>query len=129
MTKHVNEWRPDTCRCVLEFFFDDEDNLVDPEWESTKETCPVHAIITDGPSLHATIREENQRKNVAIGMVGTLATVDREIIMNASNYSFDDSTPRALTISFKRKIPANELGGIKDAIDLQFGPGLVVVER
>ena len=131
MAKHLNEWRPDTCGCVLEFFFDDEEDstLVVHSWESTLKTCPVHTAITDGVSLYAAVLEENQRKNVAIGMIGTLVTVDREEIMNASSYSFDGSTPRVLTISFKHKIPAAEINGIQNAADLQFGSGLVVIER
>ncbi len=129
MAKHLNEWRPDTCGCVLEFAFDDEDSLVVHTWESTKATCPEHILITDGDTLYAAVLEENQRKNVALGLILTLATVDREVMQDAHQWSFDSSTPRIVTISFGNRLPANELGAIRDAANLQFGSGLVVVER
>ena len=131
MAKHVNEWRPDTCGCVIEFFFDDElePDVMTQTWESTKNTCPVHVAITDGVTLYAAVLEENQRKNVALGIVKTLATVDRDALQDAHSWSFDDSSPRVLTLSFGRRLPADELVGVRTATDLQFGTGLVVIER
>lgn len=131
MTKHLNDWRPDTCTCVIEFFFDDEIDAImrTHTWESTKKTCPVHILITDGVSLYATILEENQRKNSALAIIGTLSTVDREELQGAHSWSFDDSTPRVLTLSFKNKLPAQSLKGLGDAVDLQFGPDTVIIKR
>lgn len=131
MAKHVNRWRPDTCGCVIEFSFDDEADIetMTHEWEKTIKTCPEHFSITPGPTQYAVILEENQRKNVALGMVGTLATVDRDELQNAHSWSFDSSKPRVLTLSFKGKLAANELSGIQAAADLQFGSGLVEIQR
>jgi len=131
MAKHVNEWRPDTCGCVLEFWFDDElpSELVVHSWEATKTTCPEHILITDGATLYAAVLEENQRKNIALGMVKTLATVDRDELQRVHQWSFDSSSPRVLTLSFGRLIPASEVSGMQAAADLQFGPGLVVIQR
>lgn len=129
MARHLNQWRPDTCGCVLGFAFDDEDSLVPHTWESTKATCPEHMLITDGATLYATVLEENQRKNVVLGMVKTLATIDRDVLQDAHSWSFDTSTPRILTLSFKNRIPAQEVRGMQDAADLQFGSGLVVIGR
>lgn len=130
MNKHLNEWRPDTCGCVLEFAFDDDEDAETRthEWESTKKTCPAHIAII-GEALFTAVLEENRRKNVALGMIKTLSTIDQSILQDSHTWSFDDSTPRVLTLSFKRNVPSNELTGIRTATDLQFGPNLVIIER
>lgn len=101
--------------------------------------CDEHANVTDGKVLCDVVMEENNRRNVTSGIVGTLATIDRLEVWavmlkpdtgnGKGGWRFDAGDPRPLTFNFAGLLPKSELDTMEAAAEMQFGPGLVTLER
>ncbi len=124
----INRWRPDTCGCSIEQWFDDD---ADPRvvlYANILETCPEHAASAQGEVLWNTIGGENSRKNVALRIVEDETD---EATREGTTWAF---TSDRLTGSDERVLEVSVPGttgprrsAIQADADLQFGIGSVVV--
>lgn len=104
-----------------------------------RRACDEHAAITDGKILCDVVMEENNRRNVASGIVGTTATIDRlevwAVILKPDQddgkggWRFGPGDPRPLTFNFAGLLQQSEINLMSTYADQQFGPGLVTLER
>jgi len=107
MTKQITRWSPDTCRCVIEYAWDDS---VDPSTrvhslENVITICDAHVAVFGGraigrgasaAALFAGVVDENQRKNYVYEAV---QVVNPALIEGRGfSYSFDKSSPRVLHV-------------------------------
>lgn len=127
MVVRKTEWHPDTCRCGVEFAWDD---AVDPGVRSHSlaailQRCPVH-IGLDDVTLYDTLFDENRRKNL------TLNIADKQspgIDLGDITWTFTGSgDTRVLVITFAPgTLTPGQLTAVQTLSDLQFGPNKVVV--
>ena len=68
MAMKTTRWRPDTCRCVLEYQWDDTTELDKRILSASKivSACPAHQGISKVIDHYDTVRVENTRKNLLI---------------------------------------------------------------
>ncbi len=88
-------WHPDTCECVIEYFWDDslsEDDRVHQD-HSFLHRCDAHSILSDQECLDA-INLENRTKNVAMQVVADLS--DDHSILQVGDQSVPKYIERAL---------------------------------
>jgi hypothetical protein len=66
--KHTTRWRPDTCACVLEFEWDDEDSEEIRAHNAIKvERCGAHPHEGEpNQNVFETVHRENQHKNTVL---------------------------------------------------------------
>ncbi len=126
----INRWRPDTCRCVLEQWFDDDAKPRVITYARIVSICPEHTA-TD-LALFAAVYGENTRKNAMLGVVANLLSLDPDSVLNRASWSFDDTRiagtdERVLRMAIS-KATNPERNSIQSSADTRFGPGTVVVE-
>lgn len=68
--KRTTIWKPDTCKCVIEYEWDDTlpENERIHEIKTIKEKCEAHQLDSD-EEVFTTVEEENRRKNKTIDMI------------------------------------------------------------
>jgi len=120
---HIQEYRPDTCTCVVQESWDDsvpEDQRVHT-LEAVLHRGPEHASILDS-SLYPVIREENRRKNLTVGKCVSVAAV----VPGQISWAY---TPgRLLQISFSGvNVPNATKQAIQAWCDTNLGVGKVVI--
>ena len=124
--KQVTRWSPDTCSCVLEYEWDDEDDL-DTRVHTFKravELCPAHEAEPHQNAYNDVV-SENSRKNYVLAMVQeTLPGVE----IGAENYNWSFDSARMLHAGFLDVpgFPAVK-GQIQAACNARFGPSKVLV--
>lgn len=67
MAINITTWSPDTCKCVVEYAWDDtspQETRVHSHNKTVK-TCPAHTGIV-GPALFNLLLRENQSKNMML---------------------------------------------------------------
>lgn len=149
MREKVVLWSPDTCRCSVFFTYDGDlpleeqifsyitqpdaqamanrvrDGQGEPRNVQPPEViCPVHVGLGSTSRLYGTLQDENTRKNISIGVAtGVKPTLTAEEVL----WAFDSG--RVLHLSFDREnMPTpREKIDIGAAVNIQFGPGKVVV--
>lgn len=96
----VTRWHPDTCECIIDYEWDDtttNENRVHTAKTIVRE-CAVHKGM-DKHAHHDTVREENQRKNIAVGLIEEKhkdAKVrfefdkDRNVVLMIDGITFED---------------------------------------
>lgn len=68
--KHITRWKPDTCNCVLEYEWDDQEpSDTRVHTPITVEACEVHSSITDVASGFDAVLQENKYKNEAVAVL------------------------------------------------------------
>lgn len=79
--KHVTRWSPDTCGCVIEFEWDDEEPDETRKHDLTNyvSKCPAHQEL-DVEESYNIVKDENVRKNKALS----------EVLKNTENESLFD---------------------------------------
>lgn len=101
-----NQWRPDTCGCVLEYEFDadaPEDTRVHTP-TACLNACAAHPDASDIAAHHASVLAENVKKNTAINEVKSqLSEADAKAVA----WSFDEA--RNLTITVPQGTDATKL--------------------
>jgi len=123
----INRWRPDTCRCVVEHWFDDADTSR-IFWARTTSTCPDHEAAGLTELAWTTVRGENFRKNAVVQAV-RLELGDDEAEVQ---WSFDPDQrvagglERALVVDVPRATAAQRRN-IQDVTDIRFGLGGVTI--
>lgn len=123
----INRWKPDTCDCVIEQWFDDEAKPRVVLYANILSTCPEHTVT--GETLWDTINGENSRKNAVLGVVESL--IDRSTREDRTTWRFlaerlVGSDERVLEVSVIG-VTAVQRTSVQDAIGLQFSSGVVVV--
>lgn len=143
----MNFWSPDTCECSIFYSWDKDvasesrvhtyvagsssqafaDSIrrnrnQGPKVQPPIVICPAHTAIGDVPALLTALNSENTRKNISLG----LATDEKaDFDINAATWSFDAS--RNLLLTIDGQLTVKQLANLQAAVDLQFGPGKVVV--
>lgn len=79
MTIQTTRWRPDTCKCIMEYQWDDTVPQDQRTHSVSKivEACPIHTGQPDKETHYNIVKDENQSKNKAVGLlVKTFAKLD-----------------------------------------------------
>lgn len=73
--KHITRWSPDTCKCVLEYEWDDQDRPTVHTFSKLVNACDLHGKL-DLKDIFDRVKKDNRTKNI----------IKNEILVNASNY-------------------------------------------
>ena len=120
MALKTTRWRPDTCECVIDFTWDSDQ----PEASRThtfsgfERQCALHVGHVDWSS----VQEENQRKNVAVG----LAATHRGTPGNSDGVAWGFTADRTLQIAVQG-MSAGQKGSLQSDADRDVGGGRVEV--
>lgn len=123
MALHTQRVQPDTCGCIFLETWDDEPDAAARvhTFQATEQVCVFHAAL-QGEAVYTTIRGENRRKN----LVAVMAKSVRPAFQDADyTWAFDDQRRLVVTIVGLTNPQRTQL---QAAADLQFGPGLVLVQ-
>lgn len=123
----INRWKPDTCRCVIEQWFDDDAKPRVIAYANILLTCPEHTA--KGETLWNTINGENQRKNKTLAMVESVISLqarEEDTTWAFSSVRLSGSDERVLEVTIA-KATSPEKSSVQSASDIQFGPGAVVI--
>lgn len=123
MTIKKTTWKPETCKCVVEFTWDTEVHAVARihSWFDTIVHCPAHTE-NRGPAHLDALFDECGRLNIAIGLMQDILI---DVVPGQVAWSFD--TRRLLTVSLIGPLGLAEQREIQYSCDLQFGPDKVLV--
>ena len=121
----INRWRPDTCGCSIEQWFDDD---ADPRvvlYANILKTCSDHTA--KGEVLWNTLRGENSRKNTVLRIIEdeTDEATREKATWAFTSDRLSGSDERVLQVG----VPGAglKLTAVQADADLQFGVGSVVV--
>ena len=123
----INRWKPDTCRCVIEQWFDDDAEPRVVLYANILSTCPEHTAT--GETLWNAIRGENSRKNVVLGIVESvinLATREDFTTWQFLTSRLSGSDERVLEVTIAN-VNTPQRNAVQNAANLQFGSGAMVV--
>lgn len=128
----VNEWRPDTCDCVIWQYFDDENPRV-VEFAELKEVCAEHQSRGGQPDkpLWQVIGRENRRKGRVQEIIANLlgSTQSDEIKAGRFTIAWEGTDlERVLRITVKG-LNAKQRDDAQAFADAEFGAGAVIVVR
>src|SRR6187431_3622028 len=139
MVTKSNGWKPDTCSCELEFWFDDDGvNCTNQRIKQFITKCPAHQSLSDDDAWSA-INEENPRKNSALTEIltrsPTTALYDTVNGLRKLKDSiglgilYSGTAPnRVLTLSFSGiSLTINQKNTIQSALNTRFGSGKVLI--
>jgi len=116
-------WSPDTCGCsVRERWNDATSNEARQHFfHSIERACPAHQHLS-GEAVYRQVMNENRRKN-------TLAVIAKQVRpqFDHADYQWSFDEQRRLVVKITGFTQAH-LKSLKDSADIQFGPGLVVLE-
>ncbi len=123
----INRWKPDTCDCVIEQWFDDAASPRVILYANILTTCPEHTAT--GETLWDTINGENRRKNGVLAAVE--AVIDAATRNDFTTWRFLDTRlagldERVLQVTLSN-VNNQQRNSVQSAADLQFGPGVVEV--
>ena len=93
-SKVITTWRPDTCRCELNYSWDrhtSEDERIHTAESFTP--CEAHKHHTDKHQHFAAVLEENQRKNQVVNLLAEKHGI------KPTEYKFSFTAERVLQIS------------------------------
>lgn len=123
----INRWKPDTCRCVIEQWFDDDAKPRVVAYANILDTCPEHTAT--GETLWNALNGENQRKNAALAIVEALTSLetreDRTTwAFTSIRLSGSDERVLEITVAGTTKPQRDSVQG---AANIQFGTGAVTI--
>lgn len=123
----INRWKPDTCDCVIEQWFDDDAEPRVVLYANILSTGSKHTAT--GETLWDTINGENRRKNAVLAAIESI--IDAVTRNDFTTWRFLDtrlsgSDERVLEITLARA-DNQQRSAVQNAASLQFGPGAVVV--
>ncbi len=122
----INRWRPDTCGCSLEQWFDDTVTPRTVLYARTLVSCPAHT--TPGEAQWDTVKNENARKNGALAIVeGLLGKGTRD---DRTTWAFSDdrisgTDERVLELTVAVNKPDRD--SVQASADVQFGVAAIRV--
>lgn len=99
MTVNTTRWSPDTCKCILEYTWDDSisESSRTHTMSAIVQRCSAHTILANDITVYNTVTEENPRKNISLD----------EILQNAPNTNWYDLDPDSGVRVFKKNIIIN----------------------
>ena len=129
MALRSQSWGTDTCKCEFEVGWDDatdEDSRAHT-FKKVFKQCPDHTE-PDESQRYLDVSEENRRKNVGLGIMETLLSLDADqLAVLHGVWSFSGSVPRPMTVAAGKLLTSTEKDTAQTALDAQFGAGLVTV--
>ncbi len=125
----INRWKPDTCGCVIEQWFDDDASPRVVAYGNILETCPEHTGSAGREALWATLGGENARKNSVLAIVEAQISLEARDDRTtwafiASRLSGRDERVLEVTISGTTN---PQRASVQGAADVQFGSGAVTI--
>ena len=125
--KQVTRWRPDTCGCVLEYEWEDTEDL-DTRTVTHKKTvvtCSAHARLKD-QGLYDAVHSENTRKNITFGLlIEDLTEEEKAEAYYKYKWRFDQN--RVLIIDFEGT-SAEAKASVEARLNTRFGVNKVKFE-
>lgn len=123
----INRWKPDTCECVIEQWFDDAADPRVVRYANILSTGPEHTVR--GETLWDTINGENRRKNGVLAAVE--AVIDEVTRQDFTTWRFLDSRlpgsdERVFEVTISN-VNQQQRNSVRSATDLQFGANSVEV--
>lgn len=149
----IQLWRPDTCGCVIHMAYDDtvapelrvftyvseaDAHIIhearkaanipntNPNRQPPHRICQFHTAIGETPTLHTTIKNENDRKNRTVqDIIDNIPAVKLELLDQYVSWSYDAS--RVLQVFFTplANITPTQKNQLQTICDNRFGVGLV----
>ena len=123
----INRWKPDTCGCILEHWFDDAAEPRVLSYARTVSSCPAHA--TPNEAQWNTVKNENGRKNGALAIVEGL--IDKTTREDRTTWSFSDDriagTDERVLELVVNGASNPQRSGVQSAADTQFGANAIRV--
>lgn len=123
----INRWKPDTCECVIEQWFDDGAEPRVVFYANILSTGSEHT--TTGETLWDAINGENRRKNAVLATVESIvsaATRNDFTTWRFLDSRLTGSDERVLEIALAN-VNNEQRNSVRSAADLQFGAGAVEV--
>lgn len=126
MAIHTTRWRPDTCECVIEYQWNDQDDPI-VHTVSNVINCAYHSGTIS--EIFAAVTLENQEKNIALNYIAqelpAFAIVDgSNVSPNLELISFTYDQSRVLLITAVG-MSAQEKSDMKTGIEAIIGTGKV----
>ena len=141
MAIHVNRYSPDTCGCVIDYQWDDEQTGEDRQHTLTSvvSRCPAHAALPTNGGVWDSILDENPRKNNAYQLVLDNGPTTLYDILNGFRqpkpginitWSWSGTVPnRVLTLNVVGLTLSNaQKSVIRTALNTRFGTGRVTLQ-
>lgn len=114
---------PDTCGCEIHEEWDDatSNETRAHAFHRMEKTCSAHQHLS-GEAVYQQVMNENRRKN-------TLAVIAKQVRpqFDHDDYQWEFDEQRRLVVKVAGFSQAH-LKSLKDSADIQFGPGLVILE-
>lgn len=128
----VNEWKPDTCDCVIWQYFDDDNPRV-VEFAEIKQVCAEHTSRGGQPDkpLWQVVGREARRKGRVQEIVANLlgSTVSEQLKVSRYAIAWEGAgLERVLRITVKG-LTAKQQSDAQAFADAEFGVGTVIVVR
>lgn len=140
----VNRWEPDTCDCIVNFYFDDDDPQT-VEFADVVKACPAHDVdsptadLVQGRKVHTAVSDENRRKNrvmtVVANELGIDLTTESGQVTFRGRFTVDwqattliDGLSRVVTVTVTG-ISNQQRDTLQAYADAEFGTGAIVVVR
>ena len=119
----TQRWSPDSCQCVmLETWEDTVDAAARTHtFQQMEVICPAHTSLAGEPA-YQTVRAENRRKNLVAVAAKSVRT---QFVDSDYTWSFDAQRRLIATI---QTFTIPQKNALQAAVDLQFGPGTVLVQ-
>lgn len=128
MATITNVWSPDTCRCQIEFTWDDTQDSMSRvhTYSRTIATCAAHAGLASLSAQLDTVLDRNRRKNLTYTQLLTvLASVTVEQYAGLWSY---DAAQNVLTVNGTAAgLTVNQRTSLQTKCNTQFGANRVTV--
>ena len=100
--KQITRWRPDTCKCVIDFRWDDQMKERERIHSLDKviEKCETHIHLSD-VELFSELFEENQNKNKVVSKIIEVFDFNSGEVMEKGLIEFSFDEQRKLKIEVK----------------------------
>ena len=118
-------WSFDTCGCIIEYEWDteqDENSRVHRARTIIKD-CGLHGKTKDKHEHFDVVLEENQRKNISLGII---QEEDPSVTPDQYEWSFDEK--RNLHIKLKRELTADKKARVQEKLDAKHGKDKAVLD-
>jgi len=138
--RYAGTWHPDTCNCIIEQEYDDEDpQPIKMRVRRVVFKCPEHQNLSTDSSVFAVVNDENPRRNNAMRiLLDNAPTTIYELDQNGMkifrsgitvDWSYSGTVPnRVLTLTITGiSLSANQRNVIQNRLNERFGISNVVI--
>lgn len=99
--KRITRWSPDTCGCVIDFEWDDENSSIPHKAKNIISECEAHKGL-DKDSCYLSVLEENKYKNVVINKIAN--TIPSLALISSSGVPYPNMDKISFSFDKNRKI-------------------------